>query len=170
MFADASSTVSCVAVRERRLTELELGAWRALLRAHSSVTRLLGAELEAECGLSLPAYDVLIQLAEAPDRRLRMTELAERVLLSRSGLTRLVDRLAADGYLSRETCPTDARGTFAVLTSAGLAKLRDCSDVHLRGVREHVTGKLTAADQRALASVLGKLAGPEPRSMSACAG
>jgi DNA-binding MarR family transcriptional regulator len=157
-----------VTSKSRHLSETELAAWRALLRAHATVTRVLGAEMEAECGLSLAAYDVLVQLAEAPQRRLRMTELAEGVLLSRSGLTRLVDRLAGEGLLTRASCSSDARGTFAVLSARGLQKLRSCSGMHLRGVREHATGKLTVAEQRSLAAILGKLVGPEPESARAC--
>lgn len=140
-----------------RLTELELAAWAGLLRAHSKVTRQLDRELAAESGLSLAQYDVLITLAHAPDRRLRMTELADSVLLSRSGLTRLVDRLERDGLLDRRSCPTDARGTFAVLTSAGLARLRAASVVHLRGVREHVTGRLTRSQQQSLLDATSRL-------------
>src|SRR5687767_3327298 len=98
------------------LSSAELTAWRTFLRAHAQVTRRLEADLVAEHDLSLPTYDVLVQLSEAPDRRLRMTELAERVLLSRSGLTRLVDRLEREGLVHRQACPSDARGTHAVLT------------------------------------------------------
>nr|MCW2728789.1 transcriptional regulator, MarR family [Aeromicrobium sp.] len=89
----------------QRLTETELGAWRSFLRAHAQITRKLEADLVAEHELPLPSYDVLLQLAESPGRRLRMTELADRVLLSRSGLTRLVDRLEREGLVERAACP-----------------------------------------------------------------
>ncbi len=101
------------------LTSAELAAWRGFLRAHATVVRALEGDLQAEHDLPLASYDVLVQLSEAPDRRLRMTELADRVLLSRSGLTRLADRLEREGLLTREPCPSDARGTLAVLTEAG---------------------------------------------------
>ncbi len=141
----------------QRLTETELGAWRTFLRAHSQITRKLEAELLAEHDLALPSYEVLLHLAEAPSRRLRMTELADRVLLSRSGLTRLVDRLEREGLVERAACPNDARGTHAVLTDAGLVRLRQAAPTHLRGVAEHVTGRLTAAEVGQLRTLMGKL-------------
>lgn len=142
------------------LTPVEMDAWRSFLRAHAKVTRVLDAELTNECELPLGTYEVLIHLSEAPGRRLRMTELADRVLLSRSGLTRLVDRMEREGLLRRESCPTDLRGTNAVLTDAGLDRLRTAAPTHLRGVREHFVDLLTDAELRALASALGRLAGP----------
>ena len=137
----------------------ELATWRTFLRAHATVVRTLEHELLAEHELPLASYDVLVQLSEAPDRRLRMTELADRVLLSRSGLTRLADRLERDGLLTREACPSDARGTLAVLTDTGLARLRQAWPTHLRGVAEHVTGRLSAAEVEQLGVLLGKLVG-----------
>ncbi|MBC7373861.1 MAG: MarR family transcriptional regulator [Frankiales bacterium] len=139
------------------LSSAELTAWRTFLRAHATVTRRLEAELVLEHDLPLASYDVLVQLSEAPDRRLRMTELADRVLLSRSGLTRLADRLERDGLLVRRACPSDARGTLAVLTDAGLERLRAAWPTHLRGVAEHVTGRLTSAEVDQLSLLLGKL-------------
>ena len=140
----------------------ELLAWRAFLRAHATVTRRLEAELLAEHDLPLASYDVLVQLSEAPQQALRMTELAERVLLSRSGLTRLVDRLERDGLVARRSCPSDARGTLAVLTGAGLERLRHAWPTHLRGVVEHVTGRFNADEIDQLAELLGKLVDAEP--------
>ena len=143
------------------LTSVELSAWRAFLRAHSQVTRRLEADLLSEHDLSLPTYDVLVQLSEAPNRRLRMTELAERVLLSRSGLTRLVDRLEREGLVERQACPSDARGTHAVLSDAGLERLRAAWPTHLRGVAQHVTDRLTAEETTQLSAILGKLIGDD---------
>ena len=100
-------------VAKTRPTRDELAAWRAFLRAHAVLTRALEAELLAEQDLSLAAYDVLVQLAEAPERRLRMTELAELVLLSRSGVTRLVDRMEKSGLVSRCPVESDGRGVAA---------------------------------------------------------
>jgi DNA-binding MarR family transcriptional regulator len=118
------------------LSAVELSAWRGLLRVHSALVHDLDAELEAAHSLPLSSYDVLIHLQSAPGRRLRMAELAERVLLSRSGMTRLVDRLVRDGLIERHTCEDDGRGSFAVLTEAGEALLARARPTHLAGVRE----------------------------------
>src|ERR687885_1351029 len=107
------------AVLGDELTPSELGAWRGLLRVHSALAKALDAELAAEHDLPLSSYEVLITLQAAPGKRCRMAELADRVLLSRSGMTRLVDRLERDGLLVRDTCSDDGRGCFAVLTEAG---------------------------------------------------
>jgi DNA-binding MarR family transcriptional regulator len=137
----------------------QLAAWRLFLRAQAHLSRVLEAELLAEHGLPLASYDVLVQLAEAPGRRLRMTELADRVLLSRSGLTRLVDRLEKDGLVERQACPGDARGTHAVLTEAGLTRLRSASPTHLRGISEHVTEVLSPDELDQLGRLMTKLLG-----------
>ena len=152
------------------LSSAELSTWRTFLRAHATVTRRLEAELIAEHELPLASYDVLVQLSEAPDRRLRMTELADRVLLSRSGLTRLADRLERDGLISRQACPSDARGTLAVLTDAGLARLQAAWPTHRRGVAEHVTGRLTPDEVAALGTLLGKLVSDEALPDDVCDG
>ena len=120
----------------------QMAAWRAFLRAHALVVRRLEADLVAEHQLPLASYDVLVQLVEAPDQRLRMTDLAQRVLLSRSGLTRLVDRLETDGLVRREACASDARGLFAVLTTAGRDRLRAATQTHLRGVAQYAVGRI----------------------------
>src|SRR3954463_3420344 len=98
------------------LSPAELGAWRGFLRVHSTLVKALDAELQEAHGLPLSSYEVLITLRTAPGRRLRMAELADRVILSRSGMTRLVDRLEREGLLERDKCDSDARGFFAVLT------------------------------------------------------
>jgi DNA-binding MarR family transcriptional regulator len=144
-------SVTSVSVPEtgsaRLPTRTELGVWRSFLRAHARLTRVLEAELIAEQRLSLAAYDVLVQLAEAPLYRLRMTELADAVLLSRSGVTRLVDRLERAGLVLRERADGDGRGVVAVLTSQGLERLRVASGTHLTGVVRHFA---EAFDQEAL--------------------
>jgi DNA-binding MarR family transcriptional regulator len=119
--------------------------------------RTLEAELQAEQHLSLADYDVLVQLAEAPEQSLRMHELADSVLLSRSGLTRMVDRLVRGGYVARVPCPNDQRGRLAVLTPAGLDRLRRAAPTHLRGVREHFTGRLSAAELETLGRLMDRL-------------
>ena len=131
--------------------------------------RRLEADLLAAHGLPLPWYDVLLQLAEAPDRRLRMTELAGRVLLSRSGLTRLVDRLEREGLVERAACPGDARVTHAVLTEAGLARLREASPTHLRSIAEHVTNRLDPHDMDELERLMSKLMPPTVLPEAECA-
>jgi DNA-binding MarR family transcriptional regulator len=118
------------------LSPVELAAWRGMLRVHAALVRELDAELDATHALPLSHYDVLIYLRSAPGRRLRMAELADSVLLSRSGVTRLVDRLERDGLLVRDTCTSDGRGCFAVLTNEGEALLARARPTHLTGVRE----------------------------------
>lgn len=118
------------------LSDLELAAWRGLLRAHARLVKALDANLEAAHDLPLSHYDVLVQVASAPGERMRMCELADSVLLSRSGLTRLVDRMAKDGLLERCACEDDARGSFACLTDAGRARLQEARPTHLAAVRE----------------------------------
>ena len=137
----------------------ELAAWRAFLRAHAVLTRVLETELLAEQDLSLAAYDVLVQLAEAPEHRLRMTELADAVLLSRSGVTRLVDRLERGGLVSRCPVENDGRGVAAQLTDAGLSRLRVASRTHLAGVARHFAARLDAEDRIALERISRRLAG-----------
>jgi DNA-binding MarR family transcriptional regulator len=145
----------------RAAPDWRIGVWRSFLRAHAAVLRELERELLADADMPLGWYDVLLQLAEAPDRRLRMAELADRVLLSRSGLTRLVDRLQADGLVRREPSPDDARGTFTVLTREGLGRLRAAAPVHLAGVRDHWLAHFSDDDLRQLGMLLSRLA-PAP--------
>jgi DNA-binding MarR family transcriptional regulator len=120
----------------RELTELELAAWRGFLRAHGALAKWLDEQLVREHELALSSYDVLVQLRDAPGQRLRMAELADAVLLSRSGMTRLVDRLEREDLLRRDTCSSDARGCFAVLTERGEEVLREARPTHLSGVRD----------------------------------
>jgi DNA-binding MarR family transcriptional regulator len=119
-----------------RLDTRELRAWRGLLRVHAALSKALDAQLDAAHGLPLTSYEVLMYVADAEGGRMRMHDLASSVLLSRSGLTRLVDRLERDGYLERCSCAHDARGAFAVLTPAGREKLAAARETHLAGVRE----------------------------------
>ncbi len=138
-----------------RLADRRLAAWRTFLMAHALVSRRLDDELRLKHGISLAEYDALVQLAHAPGRRLRMNQLADRVILSRSGVTRLVDRLVADGFATRSSCPSDARGAEAVLTEAGLDKLREATGTHLRGVERYFLAALTPDDLAALERALG---------------
>jgi DNA-binding MarR family transcriptional regulator len=115
------------------------------LRAHATVSRTLEAELITEQNISLAAYDVLVQLVEAEGYRLRMTELAEAVLLSRSGVTRLVDRLERDGLVVRERVAGDGRGITATMTAAGFERLKRASRTHLSGITAHFVEVLDPA-------------------------
>ena len=134
------------------LTAAELGAWRGLLRVHTALVRELDTELDAAHELPLSSYDVLIYLQSAPDKRLRMAELADSVLLSRSGVTRLVDRLEREGLLVRDTCTSDGRGCFAVLTDAGEDLLARARPTHLAGVRERFLRHFSDDELRQLAT------------------
>ena len=117
-----------------QLDERELRAWRGMLRAHAALTKALDADLDAAHGLPLSSYEVLMYLNDADDRRMRMRDLAASVILSRSGLTRLADRLEREGLIRRESCPSDARGAFAVLTPAG-AEMLSAARTHAPGGR-----------------------------------
>ena len=119
----------------RQLDERELRAWRGMLRAHAALTKALDADLDAAHGLPLSSYEVLMHLSDADGQRMRMSDLAATVILSRSGLTRLVDRLEREGLIARESCPSDARGSFATLTAAGRRRLDAARTTHLAGVR-----------------------------------
>lgn len=150
--AKATGVSSSVTAHDPRL-----GAWRTFLRAHAQVVRQLERELQAEQQLALTDYDVLVQLAGADERRLRMSELADRLLLSRSGATRLVDRLVGAGLVERMSCESDRRGQWASLTEAGLARLRSASPTHLRGVAAHFIERLSPSELADLERLLGRL-------------
>src|SRR5918992_3298272 len=139
------------------LTRDELGAWRGLLRVHAHMTKALDAELVREHGLPLSSYEVLLFLVEAPGERLRMSELADGVLLSRSGLTRLVDRMEREGLLRRERCEEDQRGWFAEITSEGRRLFERARKTHLDGVRERFLSHLSPDEQRGLAALWEKV-------------
>lgn len=140
-----------------RLDHAELAAWRGFLRVHSALIRELDTELEVRHGLPLSSYEVLIALEAAPDQRLRMAELADRVLLSRSGMTRLVDRLQKQGLIDRERCEMDARGSFASLTEKGRTLLVQARPAHLAGVRERFLRHLSDEEMAALAGLWERL-------------
>jgi DNA-binding MarR family transcriptional regulator len=143
-----------------RLSDTEMRAWQALLHAHHDIVGTLDRELQEAHELSFSEYDVLLRLARAPDRALRMSDLAERVLLSPSGLTRLVDRLLAMGLVRRGTDPTDGRVALASLTERGLVHLKKAARSHLKGIRRHFTGRLSETQLRNVASALETIAGP----------
>jgi DNA-binding MarR family transcriptional regulator len=147
-----------MAVAVDQLDKEELAAWRGMLRVHAALTRALDAELTERHGLPLSSYEVLLFLADAPGGRMRMSELADSVLLSRSGLTRLVDRLERDGLLERERCEEDARGYFAAITDRGRALFDEARRTHLAGVRERFVDRLSRDDLRVLGELWEKVA------------
>lgn len=147
------------------LDDTELQVWHRFLAAHAGLIRKLNTELADETELNLPAYEVLAHLSQAPRRRMPMSTLAASVHLSQSGISRLVDRLARLGLVTRTRHDGDGRVVFAVLTDAGAARLADAYPVHLRGVREHFIDRLDREQLTALAAVLSQvLAAAEPET------
>ncbi len=136
----------------------QLAAWRAFLEAHARTVEILTRELRDAEDLPLTWYDVLVQLNEAPERRLRMQELADAVLLSKSGVTRLIDRMERDGLVNRSRCSDDRRGTYAELTPEGLARLRGSAPTHLEGVRAHFAAFFDDEEAVTLERLLTRLA------------
>jgi DNA-binding MarR family transcriptional regulator len=126
--------------------DARLAPWRAFVTAQAHVSRRLDEDLRTEHGLSLQEYVALLILAEAPERRLRMGRLAESLTLSKSGATRLIDRLVDDGLVDRVTCSSDLRGAEAALTEAGVNRLRTAAPTHLRGIADYFLSAIEGAD------------------------
>src|SRR5215211_1085273 len=152
--------------RAPELSNEQFEAWRAFLRAQAALISTLDRELEAEQGLPITFFDVLIQLSQAGGR-LRMSELADAVLLSRSGVTRLVDRMVRAGLVRREACPEDRRSLYAALTPEGTRALKRARPFHLRGVAEHFGRHLTDDEAKTIAAALGRIA-PSPDGEEGC--
>ena len=138
-------------------TRPELAAWRAFLEAHHGVMTVLGEELD-EIGRPISFYDVLVQLTEAEPSGLRMVDLARRVLISKSGLTRLVDRMAGQGLVRRQPSPEDGRGYYVVATRLGRSALRRASPRHLRGIARHFTSLLTDEELKVVGNAMTRVA------------
>jgi DNA-binding MarR family transcriptional regulator len=153
----APDAAFCALVGDDRITLMGL-----LIETHARLTHVLGAELEAECGLPLGWYDVLIRLGRSPERRLTMTQLAGEVSLTSGGITRLVDRIAEAGYVERQNCPSDRRSVHVVLTESGVEKLSEATAAHLEGLERHLLAPLSEAERDGLAQTLRKLRGPGP--------
>ena len=147
-----------------KLDPHELRAWRGLLRAHASLTKALDAELEAAHGLPLTSYEVLLHLNETSGAAMRMCDLATSVILSRSGLTRLVDRLEREGLVERQSCPQDARGSYAVLTERGRERLQAARATHLAGVRALFLSRFAEAELEQLGTFFERVVGPSDGS------
>jgi DNA-binding MarR family transcriptional regulator len=155
---------ACAPVREDGASSLEgvaLEAWRSYLQSHATIVRLLDAELISEHGITTRDYEVLLYLAQSPDRRLPMSALAESTMLTRSGITRLVDGLVAGGFVERVSCPNDARVSYAQLTDGGFDKLRNAGCTHVGSIRRLFLEHFDAEETGQLATLLGRLPGAQ---------
>jgi DNA-binding MarR family transcriptional regulator len=161
--ATAESGTGPLTARDARLAP-----WRAFVTAQAHVSRRLDEDLRAEHGLSLQEYVALLILAEAPDRRLRMGRLADSLTLSKSGATRLIDRLVDDGFVARLSCPSDLRGAEAALTEAGVDRLRTAAPTHLRGIADYFLSAIQKSDlevvERTMQSVADRACGTRDRA------
>lgn len=135
----------------------EVEAFAGLLRTHAATTRRFNAQLVAEHGLTLSDYEVLLRLARAPDRRLRRVDLSQQVLLTPSGITRLLSRLEDCGFVRRASCASDARVTYAELTEEGFEKLQAASETHVAGIRELFGEHFSASELESLRKLLWRL-------------
>ena len=150
--------------RERRLADDELATWRAFIRAHATVTRRLERDLDEAGGLTLSELDVLLTLQRASEGTLRMNDLASRVVLTKSGITRLVDRLEDARLVERRACPSDRRGFNAVLTAAGRAAIRRTIGTHLRGVAAAFADHIDDRSRPVVRATLERIAAHPPGS------
>ena len=137
--------------------ETQLDSWVFFLRAHAAITRELSADLQREHGLTLNDYEVLLHLSHADGGRLRRVDLAERVILTASGITRLLEGLERAGLVRKENCASDARVTYAKITPDGKAKLREAATTHLRGLDELFVGRYSESELTTLADLLSRL-------------
>jgi DNA-binding MarR family transcriptional regulator len=156
-----SRTTTLATTAAGTLDGRELRAWRGMLEVHAGVTGRLDAEMRDAHGLTLPSYEVLKFLEDAAGGRMRMADIADRVLVSRSGLTRLIDRLVDLGLVERCACPDDGRGAFAQLTAAGRVKIAAARRTHLAGVRRLFLDRLDTGDQELLGAAWDRVLGRE---------
>lgn len=146
-----------VKTMSQSLEPITLNAWRTFITAHARLIETIDRELTAADCVPLHWYDVLVELVEAPERRLRMSDLARKVVLSRSGLTRLVDKLEKAGLLLRQASPEDGRGAYAVLTEAGHNALRKAWPIYAQGIQTHFAHYLSADEAQIFANVLTRI-------------
>jgi DNA-binding MarR family transcriptional regulator len=137
-------------------------AWSRFIRGHAWLVRELSSELVAEHGLTLNDYEVLLRLSHAEDRAMRRVDLANEVLLTASGITRLLEGLERSGLVCKRTCDSDARVSYAVLTDAGYAKLREAGDFHVQGISRAFGAHYTDDELETLAALLARIGGDEP--------
>jgi DNA-binding MarR family transcriptional regulator len=147
---------------DTRLEGAALDAWRSYLQSHASIVRVLDAELAAEHTMTTRDYEVLLYLAQADGRRLPMSALAERTMLTRSGITRLVDGLVESRWIERVACPNDARVSYAQLTEVGYSKLRDAGCTHVASIQRLFLEHFSPEEIEQLASLLSRLPGAHP--------
>lgn len=140
-----------------KLNPQQLESWRTFLKTHAKIITLIEQDLASEKRVPLSTYDVLIALYEAPEKRLRINEIGKSVVLSRSGLTRLVDRLERENLIIRERSETDRRGAFAVLTRDGQRELLKAWPVYAKGIQEHFVSKVTNEELELLRTILQKM-------------
>ena len=136
-----------------------MAAWVGFLRGHAALTRTMNQQLVAEHGLTINDYEVLLRLSRAPEKQMKRIELARSLLLTPSGITRLLDGLQTAGWVEKASCPTDARITYAVLTDAGSEKLREAAETHLADIDTLFSGRFDDAELATLAELLGRLDG-----------
>ena len=150
--------------------QLQLDAWVAFLRSHAAITRELSVELQREHGLTLNDYEVLLHLSHADGGMMRRVDIAERVLLTASGITRLLEGLERSGFVCKETCASDARVSYAKLTDEGMQKLKAASKTHLRGIDEFFVGRYSGSELATLAELLSRLpvTGADCKSSEPC--
>lgn len=146
-------------VTESRLEGPALDAWRSYLQSHASIMRVLDADLVAEHGMTTRDYEVLLYLAQAPDRKMAMSALAEQTMLTRSGITRLIDGLVTSGLIERVACARDARVSYAHLTDAGYEKLRGAGCAHVQSINRLFLEHFTPEEVEQLAALLSRLPG-----------
>jgi DNA-binding MarR family transcriptional regulator len=149
-------------------TSTAIDAFVRLLRAQAAVTRQLSAQLSADHGLSISAYEALLTLARAPDSRLRRVDMAGQLLLTAGGVTRLLDGLERDGFVAREECASDRRVTYAVLTETGRDKLREASKSHTRQIHELLGSPYDEEELTQLVALLDRLPGVDPTAAESC--
>jgi len=151
-------------------TPIELAAWVSFLRAHAAITRELSAQLQNEHGLTLNDYEVLLHLSHAEGGRMRRVDLAQEILLTASGITRLLEGLERSGLVCKETCASDARVSYAKITDDGRDKLRAAAETHLRGIDDLFTGRYSGSELATLGELLARLpvTGGECKSSPPC--
>jgi DNA-binding MarR family transcriptional regulator len=159
-----SETTTAIAIP----TPTRLTSWVSFLRAHAAITRELSAQLQREHGLTLNDYEVLLHLSHAEGERLRRVDLAQSIVLTASGITRLLEGLERAGFVEKETCSSDARVSYAKLTPAGKAKLKDAGVTHLRGIDELFVGRYSGSELLTLAELLSRLPLTGAEATSSC--
>jgi DNA-binding MarR family transcriptional regulator len=149
-------------------TPTRLDSWVSFLRAHAAITRELSARLQRQHGLTLNDYEVLLHLSHAEGQRLRRVDLAESVILTASGITRLLEGLESSGFVTKETCASDARVSYAKLTEAGFSKLREAAETHLADIDDLFVGRYSGSELTTLADLLARLPLTGAEASSSC--